>query len=415
MSWMHTVGDAFGRAGIRARREAGPMGRKHVAFVVASCAALVAAAATSMLAQDDVPPDAIAGYQSERLAPGVWWVIEDSAGNVLDQALWDVRVGPDGSAWVLSNDGALKLGVAGSGPRDPRVDRLFDVDAEGNAWLRYQGFDRQGFGTWDGSTWTDVSRERRPSALEADATRAPGVIRDLAIGTEGSIWVVAGEQDSPRWQRFTIERLDEDGWTTWAIGDGLPELACGKNCGDGSRVVALDDGTVWVSVDQGGLLRYDGDDWQAVRPLADDTDHPISTLLGNPAGFLWADLDAGPEVADEPVRAAFDGADWVAPAHAQVHIKTVIEGPAARAVGAEGTLWVAGQSDDGRPILWAIDEGRRRVVPDLGLCPEPNDARGCWDVTSIAVGPDGLVWVGTSSLEGDGALLVIDPAVAFDA
>lgn len=400
-------------------------------------ATFLATAGAPASAQQTTPPDAIAGYETELLAPGIWRVADDGADNPLGGFMHEIRVGPDGSVWILSDGGVFKLGMSGAGPKKPRVDRLFAVDDDGNAWLRYVRANRQGFGTWDGESWTDRSGKRRKSARRPDPTRAPGVIRDFALGADGTVWVVAGEQDGPRWQRFTIERLDRDGWTTWAIGEGLPELRCGKNCGDDSRVVTTDDGTVWISVDQGGLLRYDGNEWEVVRPLGDDTDRPVRTLVGDSAGFIWAELTDRREDADGFVSARFDGAEWHAPESAEADGASLdaesLEGPLARAVGPDGTLWAAGPSEAGPQVLRAIDDQERRVVPDLGLCPvaegdsetQPAEAelrvRRCGHVTSLAVAPDGIVWALASLPSRDaggkieGVLLVIDPEAVFDA
>lgn len=388
---------------------------RHHAAVGASVGALLLSLGSTVLGAGEAPV-AIAGFRSQNVAPGVWRVLDDGAGDALLGRLSEVATGPGGSVWVLSGEGAFELGVGGLGPGDQDVDRLFAVDADDAAWLRYLAADREGFGTWDGRAWTDVSGPRRPSAFASSATGAPGVIRDLALGNDGSVWVVAGEQDGPRWQRFTIERLDEDGWTSWAIGEGLPDVSCGKNCGDGSRVLALDDGSVWASVDQGGLLRFDGLEWQAVRPLGGDEDHPVHVLAGDRDGVMWAEVE-GP---DGDVAVRFDGTAWHLAEHALPDRQPV---GAARAVGPDGTLWLEGRSEDGAAVVRAIDEQRRRLVADLGSCPDEQQGEGrrCVDVSSIAVGPDGLVWVVASARDrafgraGDGALLVVDPETALDA
>jgi hypothetical protein len=215
---------------------------------------------------------------------------------------------------------------------------------------------------------------------------------------------VAGEQDGPRWQRFTIERLDEDGWTTWAIDAGLPTLDCGKNCGDGSRIVALADGTVWASVDQGGLLRFDGDAWEAVRPLGDE-DRPVPALVGEPRGTLWVDVESE---SGRLARARSDGTGWTVPDAAQPGTDPTSVGDPV-AVGPDGTLWTLGYTADRCPVISAIDAAGRRQVP----------LEGCTPVLSLSVGPDGLVWLVTGPVAGEDAaaggtdLLVIDPAAAF--
>jgi hypothetical protein len=365
--------------------------------------------------QQAAPPVVIAGYETEALAPGVWRIVDDGTGSSLHAR--EIRAGPDGSHWVLSDEGASELGVGLASPTERGVDRLLAVDAEGKAWLRYRAVNQEMVATWDGRAWTDITGPRRTSALQPDPLGAPGVIRDMALGPERSMWVVAGEQDSPRWERFTIERLDGDAWTTWAIGDGLPELRCGKNCGDASRVVATDDGGVWVSVDQGGLLWFDGSGWEAVRPLGGDIDHPVAALVGEAGGVVWADVEREP---GGRARARFDGERWDVPDHAQ----PPADAPAddrPMAVGRDGTLWTVGRSEGREPILWAIEDRGRRAVADLGACrtdTDPGTPR-CLEVGSLTIDPGGLVWAillpsePSARWEAPAGILVIDPETAL--
>jgi hypothetical protein len=379
------------------------------------------------------PPDVVTGYQTEVVAPGVWRVLDDGMDHPLDRAMTDIRVGPDGSVWALGRAGAFELGGADIGPADVRVDRILAIDDEGVAWLRYQADGREGFGTWDGRTWTDRSGARRASASSEGASGAPGVIRDFALAADGTIWVVAGEQSMPRWERFTVEHLDEGGWDSLAIGDGLPELRCGGNCGDGSRIVAAADGTVWVSVDQGGLLRHDGAAWEVVRPLGGDVDRPVVTLTGDPHGWLWADVARATDDRP-PTLARFDGTSWETPRHAQtdpaLRDARSWEGRPIAAVAPDGTLWSAGHSPQGDPVLSAIDGERLRGLADLGLCsdelvrlPAPEDTAAgpsrCWKITSLATTADGLIWLTAGPRVaryaddgGEGALLLVDPELA---
>src|SRR5688572_2906891 len=152
---------------------------------------LVLLAGTAVQAQSDGPPQAIAAFEAEAVAPGVWRVADDGTDARLD-LVSDVRVGPDGRVWVLTPNGASELGVGAVGPSGVPVDRILGVGAGGEAWLRFQAVDQQGIGTWDGQAWTVLTPERRASALEADSTRGPGVVRDFAFGPDGSVWVVAG-------------------------------------------------------------------------------------------------------------------------------------------------------------------------------------------------------------------------------
>ena len=145
-------------------------------------------------------------------------------------------------------------------------------------------------------------------------------------------------------ERFTIERLGPSGWTTWAIGDGLPALTCGGDCGDQSRVVITPDGSVWVNVDQGGLLRFDGTEWEVVRPLGGDVDRPVVGLVANREGVLWAAAAVGPvDVLRSHVwfsdytLARFDGESWTVPSDES---QSMTDRGFPDAVGPEGDLWL---------------------------------------------------------------------------
>jgi hypothetical protein len=179
----------------------------------------------------------------------------------------------------------------------------------------------------------------------------------------------------------------------------------------------MNDGTVWVSVDQGGLLRFDGSAWEAVRPLGGAADLPIGSLVGDPGGVIWVDVLIGP---DERTRARFDGAGWSVPAHAQPEVGSPTDDRPV-AVAPDGTLWTAARAEHGRPFLWAIDDEQRRMVPDLIPCSdaEPAATGDCAQVISVAIGPDGLVWLVVGNVDRDGlaergvALLAVDPTLAL--
>ena len=136
-------------------------------------------------AQLDEPPAVIADYGPEAVAPGVWRITEDGTGSALDAR--EVQAGPDGSIWVLADDGAFELGVGLRSPVEQGPDRLLAVDAEGRAWLRHPAVNQQMIATWDGRSWTEVTGPRRESALRPDPLGASGVVRDMALGADGSV------------------------------------------------------------------------------------------------------------------------------------------------------------------------------------------------------------------------------------
>ena len=344
------------------------------------------------------------------VVPGIVRVIDDGAGHHLD-APRDVVAGPDGSVWVQDGDEVFALGRPSLPPFAAfRPESLLAIGTDGTPWARYQTRGAQGFAAFDGTTWADRSGERRASALRRDPTRAPGVIRAFALHPDGTVWVVAGEQDFPNWHRFTVEHLGPGGWTTYAIGDGLPSLECGKNCGDASKVVVRPDGSVWVNVDQGGLVRFDGDTWSTVRPLGGDIDYPVTALAGNATGVLWAAV-SGP---DGERLARFDGGNWTAYPEDFGHFG---EGRGLE-VGPDGSAWfltpVSTEGGNGRERALGIpvrfDGAVTRSYAEFDDCDPPSASgtsgpcgRGA---TALSVAPDGSAWVITSGEDGEDLYVV---------
>jgi hypothetical protein len=235
----------------------------------------------------------------ESVEPGVYRVVDDGVRDVGRVRM--VVVGDDESVWVDSAGDIYELGRPGEHPGL--------VSGEGFLTLAADG------------TWPDADS---PRFLDPGETRAQqgaipdGIaslpdpwwpadyITDSAVHPDGTIWQIAEQNDLPAHTR--VQHLGTGTWTTYSIRDELLDLGwCGvcdgvlcpaADCEGGWQVEITSDGTVWVAVTpgsapNGGLLRFDGGDWEIVRPLGDDQDHGVISLAADRDGGLWVEFGSG--------------------------------------------------------------------------------------------------------------------------
>ena len=417
--------------------------------------AVAASASASPLATDDW----LSQLDIEEVAPGVSRVLTDDEGYAPEDVANSV-VGNDGAVWLATDTGPIVLlgqpfrqafgravnfargeggtvwaaSMPGSNPCGPPTDEII---------LRRPQPQIHAF---DGETRTGRSSGLGGTDSQSDAEPGPIEIAQFAIHSDGTAWVVQPhscgdstnrreQEQSPYRQFFAVKHLGPAGWTSYEFGDGLPDLSCGEDCvgwtSEGNGLVITPDGDVWVGASD-GLLRFDGVEWQAVRPLGGDDDHGIIGLAANGDGVLWAEIQTMDDFDWGPSRlgggrqlARFDGEDWeVFYTSSTEDFSSAPEsdyrGPTGiQGVGPDGTVWLTDtytdtdrgsrlddpnlQAAKDRSLPVSFDGERWRRYPELleDWASDPlNEAEhfpggeGLHLGTSqIAVGPDGSAWV----------------------
>lgn len=273
-------------------------------------------------------------------------------------------------------------------------------------------------------TPTPSSASPAPVVISGDGLRGyteatfPRGVEDLAVAPDGTLWAVS---------RGLVARLDGDAWTTF----GTEAVRLGSVW----TIEVAADGTVWTSGEE-GVARLDGDAWTivsrrpGVRALAvtpwgsvvagwDDRvarfEEGSWTTLGDLHMLLeWGEgweslsaLDVSPVDGRVWVGTGFWGGierisryeweagwgfweGWIAPEG----LLGSNMGAAAMTVALDGTVWVMLGGTLARPAYggeW-----------DLFQLPVPVEAD--YPANSMAVGPDGAIWIARS----DGVLLSFD-------
>ena len=225
--------------------------------------------------------------------------------------IFDVALAPDGKLWAATAGGVVEWDLATASPTVfSEVDGLGGrsvygvavaadgtVWAAGDSWLAY----------YDG-TWTVVGDQ-----VLTDP------VRDLAVGPDGTVWVVDGDD--------ALIRFDAGRATSF----GVPGAAIS---------ISVDPaGTIWMSTMQSGVLAFDGE-WHYFS-----VDHGLpSDVVGNvavaPDGSVWVGGDGlyGDPGGDIPAAgiAHFDGSTWTSFTTAD----GLLSNDGGVAVGPDGDVWV---------------------------------------------------------------------------
>jgi len=272
------------------------------------------------------------------------------------------------------------------------------ADGNGRAFTADDGlpFDEPGaiVATADGTLWVGGGgvAQIRPTASGIDVMAyytkddglGTGVIRTLLLDTDGSLW--AGGPQSPG--RFALSHFNGKSWRTDELPTGDAALT-GVNLQIQS-ILRSRDGSLWLGLRQGELLRWDGTRWshfgpaEGVGPGPSGGDIRIRRLVQSNDGTLWA-------AASELGLLRFDATQgrWQ-------RVTVVRDNAPIRSVAqfADGNLWAAGdglvaRSADGGQTWAEVSAADSGIRNDIG---------------SLVQDGAGRVWVGAY----DGGISVFD-------
>ncbi len=252
------------------------------------------------------------------------------------EAVWDLLPVGKGSYWVGTARGILRLDGTTSARRltGYSVGRLAPFGAK--------------------TAWAVADREDRTELLEeADgkwhpAPHFPGkTVADLFVARNGTVWVV----------------MEADGVV--AADPTAPPAKWAAHLG-GIKVTSFcedKDGRIWCGTWGRGVMRYDGQAWQA---MLEKEEAPITTLKQDGAGHLWAATNANG-------LWQYDGTKWTN------HLR------------ADGSINLLEVPADGRVYLSCQTVGDLRLWTGTAwatVVPAPAMFR------ALAAGPDGKLWAG---------------------
>lgn len=275
-------------------------------------------------------------------ADEVWALVEDNVGLGLPNGAWRLV----GDTWSFFGEGTAPW------------HRVSDVAIapDGTPWAATD----QGVMSFDGSDWTTVE---------------PGVYSKIVFGPDGSVWTVSGEWSDWRIQQVGGTTLPGPGQLEW----GVSSLAVDQSAG------------VWAGsagwrysgrAAAGGLVRFDGEGWQEMEPVAGVDEFLVQDIEATADGELWVSvLCLNHDLA--PVVARYrDGA------------------------------WTTFRDAEGRPFVGALEGdgpfGQLDSTPDGDVLLTTSGGvvafrDGAWTSVQegtfrlLSVAPDGTVW-----LAGDG-------------
>jgi len=363
-------------------------GTRHHLYVITP-EAVAASEATDTKVSATTTSDILPGVALtvEEVEPGVFRVVSDGVRD-LEQVRMTV-VGDDGSVWMDAASGIFELGRPGEHPGTVDGEGFLAFAEDGTLWAA-SADGPEDLRSFDGETWTQRGTIPDGTASVPDPWWPAGYISDFAVHPDGTVWQVAEQTGDNANTR--VQHLGTDTWMTYAIGDGLPDFGCAMDCGEVWKIEITPDGMVWLGVTDGGLLRFDGTDWEVVRPLGGDEDHGVVGLMADRDGVVWAEFETGD-------LARFDGQVWEAvsgdPDLYRVH-----------AVDLDGNLWVGSYSERDYDIAGDRCDGVRRFDGSTwttflpGMC-----------VADIDIASDGSVWLRVPSY-GGGIHVITPEAVA---
>ena len=292
-------------------------------------------------------------------AEGMWIISSDKLYHVPGSSWdkWDYRdsfidiaVAPDGVPCVstgsyfyrVENDVIIRFQPEAYGPLDsPRI----CYDADGTLWFGQNAY--AGIGQYDGETWSMYTIEGPSSNYVIDCTQTPSGdiyfatsqglsvwkghtwstidtgdglasdnIHDVETGSDGSIWILAGN---------TLQHRENNRWMIDAVVDLRDDLL--RNSG----IACGNEGTCWLGT-RHGLFHWDGLDLERI-------DYEPGTPLV--CGPLAVDQDNRLWLAQGGVVSVFDGTDWTTYSEAEGLPGTSIH---SLVVDDSNRIWCSGSS-----------------------------------------------------------------------
>lgn len=430
-----------------------------------------------------------------RLAEGEWTVWEGDE-SFSDARVTDVATGANGGVWLiledladagehhqsgdhrlLRHDGPGWTVVADSDALPRGRLAALTVDAAGVPWAAFDSRDDATddvVGRFDGQAWTaDDAANTLPGSVQALASDERGLWAATSAGVarfddgrwhpfvtdegpasnalasvavrDDTVWVgTRQKRPAPAGPSFVsrgrseaaVSRFDGQGWTTWTLGDAIPD-------GSVAALAAGPHGTVWAAMggevpgtgdaDVGGVVRFDGTAWTT----ADGFDHDhAQTIATADDGTVWAividvlgmiNADSGPTRPDLAFGVArFDGDEWVSWTDAGPFTG---RRPTSLAVDVDGDAWVGLTGDAGfGQSASSFDGGIARFDGDGWELFTTEDGLPDDRVSALAVGDhavwaaagdsvarfDGQRWVDQTGQQGDGLGVDFVEALAVD-
>ncbi len=326
----------------------------------------VASPDASLRATDEL----LARLETEEVAPGVLKIAADGTGQEM-ASIEGIIVSDDGTVWTWTAGSVRELGRQG---HRGSIAGDLALGPDGTLWAT--GKDSCAdvlppISSFDGQSWTLRSEGLEAPVSGPDPRWPPDYLPSLAVGPDGVAWAVGASCGDIA--HVSLLRLGPAGWSMYSIGDGLPAWPCGPDCGETWSIEITPDGTVWLGIPEGGLLRFDGATWEVVRPLGGEEDHGVIGLASNRDGILWAEIRSDDELGEEERHLArFDGGAWKAFPYV---LAADTFGSTIEAVGPDGTVWLT-------DAYSAQDRGRANIDLDL------SDVRGL----TLPVSFDGVRW-----------------------
>lgn len=314
-------------------------------------------------------------------------------------AVADLAIGADGRVWVahgrqadpsrpaLSSfdpragtwDHVGPVGPAGNPERGPVTDQILALAVDGSGAL-WAGTWARGVLRFDGERWRTFGADDGPCARTVPALASRGAI----------VWASCAEErggaGAARWDGST--------WTSWPDAGGGALLLAVAAGADGGAVL----GANGPGIEHGGLLPIGPDGRVGARLTTAPHAPPVNDLTALRVasdGALWAGTRGGGLL-------RYDGVRWSR--HTRASSGGRLAGDTVTDLAErDGVLWIASTKTRFEDGAW-IDGGVGRLDLATGAWLEPlrSDAGDLPDddVSSLAVGDDGRVWIGFGAAAG---------------